>query len=477
LPNRTDSTVAGGLEAAAQKPTGDPGPRREVHLVTGVAALGAFSGTLIQTAVVPLLPTIAAATGATIADASWLVTATVLAGAAASASAGPLGDRFGHKKALIGVQAFVILGSLLTLTSSDLRILIVARALQGIGAAAIPLGLALLRARLSRAGSAKAIGTTSSLVMIGGLAGTLLAAIVTTLGSWHGVFLAIAILGVVNMMLSFVVPARPDSQRSRLAPSGIAEAILVPAGISALLLAVIKAPSWGSSPRMLFTAGSGVLLLASWYFVQARSERPLLPASLLGGSARGRVHLAALATGFAIYCSALGVPQLLQNHGGLNLPLLPAALLTIPAVVASAGAALVSPRAITRLGDRGVVVCGAVSSAVGLAVLAFGFQAVIGIIAGSVIAGFGTSLAYSALPVQLMQRVSAAETGRALGLNAVSRAVGNGLSSATFASIAAAGVAGSSAPPSTFPLFFLSGVVFSIVIGVSAMRPRQGQGH
>ncbi|MEV0111165.1 MFS transporter [Nocardia sp. NPDC050799] len=113
----------------------------------------ALTGTVVslqQTLVLPLLPDLPGLLNTTADNASWLVTATLLFGAVSMPTVTRLADMFGKKRMMMVALAIMVLGSVLGAVSTDLILIIIARALQGVGLSLMTVGIAILRDELPR---------------------------------------------------------------------------------------------------------------------------------------------------------------------------------------------------------------------------------------------------------------------------------------------------------------------------------------
>lgn len=149
-------------------PTLDTSPAlpRSRFLFPIVVAAAVFQAVL-QTVIVPLLPELPHFTGAGRTAVSWLVTVTLLVGAVVTPIFGRLADMFGKKKMLLVAFSMMTLGSMLCALSSDIAVLIFARALQGAGSAVIPIGISMLRDELPRNKVNGAVAMMSSTLGVG----------------------------------------------------------------------------------------------------------------------------------------------------------------------------------------------------------------------------------------------------------------------------------------------------------------------
>jgi predicted MFS family arabinose efflux permease len=110
-------------------------------------------GTL-QSIVVPVLPEITRQLGATHAEAGWVLTAFFLVGGAVTPVLGRLGDLFGNFRMMAGTLVVFSLGTLLALFAPTIQILIIARLMQGVGAALLFVGTACLLLTITQLGTA-----------------------------------------------------------------------------------------------------------------------------------------------------------------------------------------------------------------------------------------------------------------------------------------------------------------------------------
>lgn len=126
--------------APISDPTGapDPGTRLRDRLTIPVLAFGGILMAVMQTVVVPLLPDLPRLTGSSPGAVSWTVTATLLSGAVLTPVLGRAGDMYGKRRVLTSALALMTVGSVMCALSSDIAVLITARALQGAAASVVP---------------------------------------------------------------------------------------------------------------------------------------------------------------------------------------------------------------------------------------------------------------------------------------------------------------------------------------------------
>ena len=136
--------------------TGSSTERSRASALVAVLALAGIVVSLQQTTVVPLLPQFPRLLGSSPADTTWIVTATLLAGAVATPVVGRLADMFGKRRMLLVCLVILVIGSVIGAFSYSLVPLVIGRALQGLAAGVVPLGISLMRDELppERLGSA-----------------------------------------------------------------------------------------------------------------------------------------------------------------------------------------------------------------------------------------------------------------------------------------------------------------------------------
>lgn len=148
-------------------------PRTTIRpqVVVVVLALGGIVVSLMQTLVIPLIPTLPGLLGASVADTAWVITATLLASAVATPVVGRLGDMYGKRRMLLISLAMLITGSVIAALSDTLTPMVVGRILQGFAAGVIPLGISIMRDELPAERLASATATMSASLGVGGALG------------------------------------------------------------------------------------------------------------------------------------------------------------------------------------------------------------------------------------------------------------------------------------------------------------------
>ncbi|MDF1842547.1 MAG: MFS transporter [Rubripirellula sp.] len=248
-----------------------------VLVTTVLASAMAF---IDATALNVALPAIQSQTHATGTELFWIVNSYAVVTAALILFGGALGDGFGRKRIFaIGISVFVA-ASLGCGLSQSTNFLVVARALQGLGAALmIPGSLALISATfpMSKRGRAIGIWSASSVVMtaLGPIIGGLLA----DSGWWRAIFfinLPIGVLSLAALLTKVTVPVQPRVRSVDYA--GAVLGILAVAGINFALLEV-SSRGW-RDPVVISLLVSGIVCLGMFLWHESKIRSPLLPLDL-----------------------------------------------------------------------------------------------------------------------------------------------------------------------------------------------------
>src|ERR1700712_3373229 len=276
-----------------------------------IAALGlvALTVAVLQTAVVPVLGTIADQLDASPVAVSWAVTANLLAAAAATPLIGRLADLHNKKHVLLGVLVIVLIGSLLAATTSSLPLLIVARVLQGVSFALYPVCVAVLRDELAEDAVVRALALLSATLGFGGGTGLVVTGLLMdgNAGYHRGFWLTTGFTVAVIVVAAVVVPSRKRTSQGTIDWLGAAG---LAAGLSAVLLTVTQGNSWGwTSPRTIGVAIAGVGILVAWWHWERRRPHPLVSTTMLTRRAVLYTNLATVFVGMGLYFGFLGLTE------------------------------------------------------------------------------------------------------------------------------------------------------------------------
>jgi EmrB/QacA subfamily drug resistance transporter len=239
----------------------------------------------------------------------WISNAYLLFLASLILVGGSLGDLYGRRRVfMIGIGIFT-LASILCGTAGDANMLILWRALQGIGGALMtPGSLALISASFPKERRGAAIGTWSTFSTLTTLAGPMLGGWLASQGLWRAVFLINAPFGALALLALFLyVPESRDEHGIR--QLDIPGALLATLGLAGVTYGFTQAPEDGfGDARVLLGLFGGIVCLAAFIFVETQSHHPMVPLRLFGS----RTFSGANALTLFLY-GALGVFSFFQS--------------------------------------------------------------------------------------------------------------------------------------------------------------------
>src|ERR671916_2653543 len=228
--------------------------------VLAATILGSSMAFIDETALPVALPAIQSALSATTVDAQWVVAAYTLLLAAMILIGGSLGDHLGRRRMFsIGVGLFALASAWCGLAPSSEQ-LIVARVLQGVGAALlVPNSLAIIGASFGEERRGKAIGTWTSLTSVTLILGPVLGGYLAENVSWRGVFFINVPLAMVVLFIAYShVPESGDGEARSLDLPGAA---LAAAGLGGIIFGLLESSEAGLGDPLV--AGALVLGAAS----------------------------------------------------------------------------------------------------------------------------------------------------------------------------------------------------------------------
>ena len=417
----------------------------EVRSHKGLILLALCSAALIinidVTIVNVTLPSLVRELGATTTNLQWVVDAYSLVFAALILAAGSLSDRLGRKGLLLIGLAVFALGSLVGSLVKTPHELIAARAVMGVGAAAIfPSTLSLLtNVFTDRKERAQAIGLWGATTGVGVAIGPIVGGWLLGHFWWGSVFLfMVPVAVVVAVLIASFVPSSKDPATPPLDWRGL---ILSSAAMGTLILSIIQAPNWGwGSVRTLGTIAVGLVILAVFINVERRMARPMLDVGLFR-NLRFTAASGSITIGFFTLAGfTFLITQYFQFVRGYT-PL-GTGVRILPVAFSIAVAAVFGTKLAVRIGNKAVVASGLASFGVALlwiaAVAHSGLSTPYLILVGTMIlGGGGLGLVTAPATEAIMGVVPKEKAGVGSAVNDATRLFGAALGVAVIGSIAA----------------------------------------
>jgi EmrB/QacA subfamily drug resistance transporter len=353
------STPAAGNCAGSAKPW--------VLLATILASSIAYIDESIVNVALPAIETDLATSVVVI---QWLVNAYTLCLAAFLLAGGAAGDLFGRRRIfVIGITLFAT-ASLFCGLSLSITQLILARAIQGIGAAMlIPCGLAIIGATFDESERGKAIGTWAGFSAMAAAAGPLLGGWIVDHFSWRWIFLINPFLALATIWiaLNYVPESRDDEAKGQLDWRG---SLLAFVALGSLAFGLISAPVSGwTDSTVVIALSAGLLLLGLFLWEEARSPAPILPLGLFRSRTFAAVNLLTLLLYGALGGALFFLPFAMIQVEGFSAVLAGAAFLPVTIIMGTlsrwAGGLL------DRFGARLLLIIGPSIAALGFGLLAW----------------------------------------------------------------------------------------------------------
>ena len=343
---------------------------------------------------------------------------------------------------LVVTLSALAIGSAMAGLSQSIGLLIVARVVQGIGGAVLPLSFGIIRDEFPPGKVATGVGVVAAMAAVGGGAGIVLAGPIVKHLDYHWLFWIPLVITVIAAVCAFVfVPESPVrtpghvSWLARPAPLGMARGPAHRCERGPELGVGITRGDRPRGARRRHRRG-----------LDARrgrgSRQPLIDMKMMRVPAVWTNNLVAFLFGMGMYSVMAFLPEFLQTPRsagyGFGASIIQSGLFLLPLTVTMFLFGLLSGRVAAAIGSKSAVIIGSVFSAVSYLILALAHTQQWEIYAASTLLGVGLGLAFSAMSNLIVQAVPSAQTGVASGMNANIRTIGGALGAAVMSSIVTA---------------------------------------
>jgi len=397
----------------------------------------------------------------------WVISAYALVFGGFLLLGGRSADLLGRRRIfMLGLVAFTI-GSLICGLAWSEGSLIGARAIQGLGAAAIsPAALAILMTTFAEGRERNiALGVWGAVGGFGAAAGVLLGGVLTDALSWEWIFFVNIPVALVALALTTLLLTESRDSRVRTfdAPGGV----LVTAGLSSLVLGITQGNDWGwSSGRTIGVFVAAAALLAGFVIWELRAKEPLMRFGIFRTTTVLGANVAGFILGTALFSTFLMLTLYMQQVLGYS------AMKTGVAYLAVAGTSIVwanvAAALVGRVGVKPLIAAG--MAILGLGMLLFTQVSVGGsyaadLLPGFLILAFGMALCFVPISIAALAGVKQAEAGLASGLINTSQQIGGAVGIALLSTVAISRTESEVASGAALPEALTSGFQLAFWVG------------
>ena len=396
--------------------------RNRIILVTAGIMLSLFLASMESTVVATAMPTIVGQLGG-LEHYSWVFSAFMLASTTTVPLYGKLSDIYGRRKLYVFAMALFLIGSVWCGMANSMAQLILARALQGIGAGGImPLAFILIGEMFSLEQRTKMQGVFSGVWGVSSIAGPLLGGFIVDQLSWHWIFYINVIPGLLAAAL--VAFAWRDQLHSHERPAvDYTGAALLTVSVVLLLLGLMEL---GTSRGWIFiTASIAFFILLLW--VERRAADPILPIPLFRDSLFSTATAHGLLTGWAVFGTISFIPLFVQSVLGANAT--QAGITITPMLLGWVGGSIFGTRILLRVGYRRLSLIGTIIFVIGAFLLmsAGVSSSQLMVMVFVTMMGIGMGLSIPAFVIAVQTTVERRHLGTATSMLQFSRSMGGTL--------------------------------------------------
>jgi MFS family permease len=432
-----------------------------------VVLVSMSSYSLLQSLVLPVLPTIQHSLHTSQNTVTWVLTAYLLSASVATPIAGRIGDMAGKKKVLVATLVTLAAGTVLAALATSIGVMIAARAIQGVGGGVLPLSFGLIRDEAPPGKIGSSISISAALLAVGAGAGIVLAGPIVSVLDFHWLFWIPAFVVALVAAAAFVLV--PESKARPGGHIAVLPALLLSGWLVALIVPLSEGQQWGwASAKTLALIAIAIVLCATWVRVELRASQPLIDMRMMRLPAVWTTNVVALLFGAGLYAAIGFLPQFLQTPRstsyGFGASIIASGLFLLPMTVTMFIFGLLSAPAAARVGSKLVLLAGSLVTVPPFAILAFAHHQRWEIYLASSLLGIGLGLAFAAMSNLIVESVPASQVGVASGMNANIRTIGGSIGAAVMATIVTAGAAGGLPKDSGYR----NGFAFLMVIAILA---------
>jgi EmrB/QacA subfamily drug resistance transporter len=482
-----------GREASAQwlvmsQKTSEPGSVMAGQRGGGPAWIAVFAACVGQFVVVldisvinVALPSLRAELDIGAASLQWVVNAYVITFAGFLLLGGRASDLFGRRGVYVFGLGVFTAASLLGGLAVSPWMLIVARVLQGLGAAVLsPASLTILTTTFPEGtGRVRAIATWTAVGTGGGAAGGIIGGVLTDYLSWRWVLLINVPLGLIVIVASVVWLTESRTGQAGRRRLDVPGAVLATLGVGSLAYGISQTEShgWGSARALVFLL-LGAVALGAFIAVERRAAEPLTPLGVFRVRAVSVANVITLVSGTAFYAMWFFLSLYMQNV--LKYSAVETGLALLPHTLAVILSAQLAPRITRRIGGRALLTLAGALTAAGFfwqAAMEADGTFLVTLLGPGIAFSFGAGVMMTVQSVFATAGVPPEQAGVVAGLVNTSRTMGGALGLSVLSSLAAdrterSGTGLDALTSGYASAFFGSGVAIVLSMTLIVLLPR-----
>ncbi len=372
----------------------------------------------------------------------WVINAYTLALAALLMPIGAIGDRWGRKPVLLTGLVVFSAASLLAALAPSIGILILARALAGVGAAMVmPVTLSVITSSFPAEERSQAIGIWAGFAGAGGIIGLFTSSFFVDYLSWRWLF----VVPVAMMAISGVIAAKsvPNSSEAAEGRFDFVGSLLSAVAIGGIVFGIHEGPEKGwDHPLTVVGLVAGVVALIGFVLWELHVDQPLLDVTAFKnrGLASGSLTITTMfAVMFGVFLVLFPFFQTILGYSALH-----SASALLPMAATMMIMSWAAPKVAARIGSRATMMLGiaiAMAGLVTLALMASPDSGYFSVFPGLLVIGFGMGMTMTPATEAITATLPADKQGVASALNDTSRELGGAVGVALLGSIVSSGYA------------------------------------
>ena len=404
-------------------------PEKRVHyqVTFAVLSLAAIAFSVLQSVVIPALPSLEHHLHASADAVAWVLTGYLLSAAIATPILGRIGDMLGKEKVLLVVLITLAVGTFISALATTLPVMLIGRVIQGAGGAIFPLAFSIIRDEFPQERVVGAIGFLSAILGVGAGVGIVMSGPILTHLNYHWLYWIPLFPSVVAATATkFFVPESPIRSPGRINVTG---GLLMTGWLITGLVGVSEGPiiGWGDIRTIGLFAVSAVLI-PTWIISESRATSPLVDMKMMRIPEVWTTNLAAMLFGFGMYVMFTVIPQFVETPTrdgyGFGASVTQSGIDLLPFAIAMLLVAPLTGKLSTTFGSRRVMLAACIFACSSYIVLIFWHTQDWYILLATALLGVGIAMGFAAMSNLVVEAVPPSQTGVATGMNTNIRNIG-----------------------------------------------------